>query len=871
MIAALRNRFPGLIKLPTFVCLAVALLPSVGSAQTGMLEEIVVGFEVPKLISKDIFVQYDGSTVFVPIIEVFSTLKFPLQANLASDRISGQMPDPTGEMAKFLIDLTRFNIKALGTERELLRSDYYLDDRDFYLRIDLFDEIFGMKMKFDFSLLRVWLPLNKEYPVYQKLKRGIARNKMVKKKEALRDVHILPRERSYVAGGVLDWRISANPIGGGSQHYNFDLGGLLLGGDLKLGGAGNSRTGFESEQVDYRWHYFLNEGKYLTQVDVGRVFMLGALGRSITGLRLTNQPQIRRKYFRTIDLSGAPGPGWEVELYIDGKLADFQTTDESGQYDFNVDVFYGASNVEVRMYGPNGQMETQYKHYRIPFNLIPQHQIEYTTAVGNGLGAESDQAFAQSTVYYGLLPQVTTGLSVDLPLKPLLNEKPLYSFETTVQAAANLTMSGTLSPNNRAEINANFTWPRVASLGAHATVLSDNMFTNPTRQKSRWQVSLSSPLKIFGHRLGLRFNISHNKFAASSNTSMTYGFNTSIKPIHFNYVGQYIQKQVLTGAGNQAQKEMSSKIMGSIQLHRKFRPQFHFSYDHTLNQPVRYGVMFTQRLWRSAQLSFSYDRNPLANMNSISVDIHFFTDFIDISSRTQMAGDNVTMTQQQRGSIRYDQNHKRFMFDRRRSVGYGSAVVTPFLDENYNGLKDPTEENLSGLKAKITGVGGRPRGSDRVYYYDRLRPYDEYLVQIDKYSLDDPTLKPSNENYKVTLNPSIVTSIEVPIVTASEISGSVERKVGSGTTGVGGIRLMLLNISKDVLTEVMTFTDGEYYYMGLLPGSYRAYLDPEQISRAGYRSEPESIEFDIKPIVGGEVIEGIKFLMVPLESTNSSR
>jgi hypothetical protein len=193
-------------------------------------------------------------------------------------------------------------------------------------------------------------------------------------------------------------------------------------------------------------------------------------------------------------------------------------------------------------------------------------------------------------------------------------------------------------------------------------------------------------------------------------------------------------------------------------------------------------------------------------------------------------------------------------------------VVTPFLDENYNGVKDPNEANLSGLKAKITGAGGRPRGGDQVYYYDRLRPYDEYLIQIDKYSLDDPTLKPSNENYRVTLNPSVVTSIEVPIITASEISGSVRRRVGNGTTGVGGIRLMLLNISKDVLTEITTFTDGEFYYMGLLPGSYRAYLDPVQISRAGYRTEPAQIEFDIKPVIGGEVIEDINFIMVPADS-----
>jgi len=161
-------------------------------------------------------------------------------------------------------------------------------------------------------------------------------------------------------------------------------------------------------------------------------------------------------------------------------------------------------------------------------------------------------------------------------------------------------------------------------------------------------------------------------------------------------------------------------------------------------------------------------------------------------------------------------------------------------------------------------VSGEPHGDDRTYYYDRMRPYDEYLVQIDPYSLDDPTLKPSNENYKITLNPSVVTEIEVPIVAASEISGQVKRLVGQGHAGVGAIKVMVLNISKDVLTEITTFNDGAYYYLGLLPGSYRAYLDPDQLARAGYQSQPAAIEFDIKPMAGGQPVENIDFLMVPI-------
>jgi len=843
----------------------VFLLPQAAAGQELMREEIVVGFEIPRLLKQDIFVQYDGETVFVPLIEVFSLLDFKVKADLANERISGSLAD---QSEKYLVDLTRFQIKAPGVERDLLRPDYYYDGHDFYLRIDLYGALFGLHMKFDFSMLRVLLPVREEFPAYQKLKRQKARKQLIEKKTALRDVRTLSRAKSYFAGGSADWRISTMPVGGGAQYFDLDLGGVILGGDFTVSGGGSTRTGLDADRLNYLWHYCFDDSRYITQVELGRLHTVGALSRGLEGVQATNRPQIRRKFFQTVQLTGEPGQGWEVELYVDGKLADFQNTDADGRYDFNVDVFYGASNVELKLYGPNGEIETEQQHFRIPFNLIPKDEVEYSVALGRGQGQGTGRSFTQASAYYGLWSRLTTGMSVDVPLTPLENEEPLYSLEATLQPATNLTFAGSVSPSNRMEIDANYVWPSVITLGAHATAFSENVFTNPVRQQYRWQLSVASPLRIAGRYLGLRYNIALDEYESFSTINMTYGFNTSVRPIHLNYVGQWQRKRNV--AGQVLSSELASKLMGSIQLHRQFRPQFRIDFDHSDNLVTRYGVALTRRLWRSAQMTLSYERSPVSNTTSFLMTLHFFTNFFDCSARTQVAAGRVSMTQMQQGSVRFDHNHRRFLFDRRRSVGYGTAVVTPFLDENYNGLKDPTEETIPGLKAKISGVGGRPRGKNRIYYYDRLRPYDEYLVQIDQYSLDDPTLKPSHENYKVTLNPSVVTAIDVPIVTASEISGSVKRQVGDGSAGGGGIRVMVFNISKDVLTEITTFNDGEYYYLGLLPGTYRAYLDPEQLRRAGYRSQPEAVEFDIKPVIGGEVVENISFLMVPAVPTGDN-
>ncbi|MBI5266495.1 MAG: hypothetical protein HY851_04600, partial [candidate division Zixibacteria bacterium] len=220
-----------------------------------------------------------------------------------------------------------------------------------------------------------------------------------------------------------------------------------------------------------------------------------------------------------------------------------------------------------------------------------------------------------------------------------------------------------------------------------------------------------------------------------------------------------------------------------------------------------------------------------------------------------------TMSQVQHGSIRYDRSAGKLRLDRRNGIGYGSAVVRPFIDADNNGVAGKNEEVLKGLRAKISGIGGRPTGRGRMFYYDDLRPYDSYTIQVDATTLDNPLLRPAYDNFKVSVSPNVVTVVDVPVVIAADISGTVERETQAGKVGVGGILLHVLNLSKDVITDITTFSSGQYYYLGLIPGRYRAYLDPAQLDRFGYVAEPHSIEFDVKPSTTGTSVEHVSFVL----------
>ncbi|HSH00725.1 MAG TPA: hypothetical protein VLB27_11770, partial [candidate division Zixibacteria bacterium] len=709
----------------------------------------------------------------------------------------------------------------------------------------------------DFTNLRVFLPLDKDLPVYQKMKRRQAHERLRNEQTALRDLQRLPHHRDLFKAGAADWTISTAPLGGGGQFANLNLGAAALGGDLTLSGSGNSRTGFKSDELRGRWRYYVKDNTFVSQVIAGDVFTGGSLSRSLRGGLVSNAPLVQRRHFQSTTIEGEIEPEWEVEMYVDGKLKDFATTDQQGRYRFDMDIIYGASLVELKMYGPNGEIRTEERYIRVPFNLIPQGEWEYTVAAGSESGAATDALYSNGSAYYGISDWLTIGAGFDAPLERAEDKEPAYAGEIAAQIMSNLTVNGSLSPSNTYTGGFSYSQPSLVNLTGSYTKFADNPLRNLPGQTSRISLSLSSPLTFIGRNVGVRFNGSQDKFATFTTTNLNYGFNASIGPAILNYLGKY--KSASRSAFGRS--DLSSQLFATLQISRWLRPQIRVEYNHTTRELLKYGVFIGKRIFHTGQVSFSYERNHITGGNSFLVTLNLLTDFAQITSRALRIADQTSITQLYRGSVQFDQESGSVQFDRNNAVGYGAAVVRPFIDANFNGIRDGNEETLNGLRAKVRGAAGKRRG-DNLYFYDRLRPYDEHLIEIDQTSLDDPTLRPAHENLQVLVNPNVVTTIDVPIVTASDISGSVLRVTPAGDVGAGGIKILLVNLSRDVVTEITTFNDGEYYYLGLLPGRYRAYIDQDQLAQYGYSTQPESIEFEIAPQEGGSSVEGINFLLL---------
>ncbi|MCP4634705.1 MAG: hypothetical protein GY855_17385 [candidate division Zixibacteria bacterium] len=376
-------------------------------------------------------------------------------------------------------------------------------------------------------------------------------------------------------------------------------------------------------------------------------------------------------------------------------------------------------------------------------------------------------------------------------------------------------------------------------------------------QVSSLSLAVTSPIKIGRNYIGMRFRYTRDNYLTNHTNGMSIGIKVMAFKTHLNYIGNFRK----TIHANRVESTSLSKIILSSSLINIIRPQIAVSYDHVTSKLSKVALYLHKRIFRRGQISLSLEDNRAFNSKTVMLTFNMSTDFADFTSRGVYSHGTVGFNQMQRGSVRFNRHTKSFRFVKRNGIGAGSAVISPFIDDNYNGILDDGETILTDLKTRIGGASVIRDREEKFAFYDNLRPYDSYLVEIDQYSLDNPMLTPAHENYRVMLKPNTVTAVNIPVVTAGEIAGKIDRKIKDGSVGIGGIRLIVVNEMTGKETELVTFNNGEFFYIGLVPGMYRSYVDPTQLERYGYTADPPYSRFQVKAISGGDYIGNLNFMI----------
>ena len=151
----------------------LTLMPIVASAQDDF-EEIVLSFEIQRILSRDLFVLYDGQTIYLPMVEMFGMMGINVTGNWNEEIVHGTFIE---RKRRYELDLRSGTARTWQGEFMLPQGSYSLANRELYLRLDLFKRLFGLDLQFDFSQLQVFMKFDESLPAYQKIKRKLAQKK----------------------------------------------------------------------------------------------------------------------------------------------------------------------------------------------------------------------------------------------------------------------------------------------------------------------------------------------------------------------------------------------------------------------------------------------------------------------------------------------------------------------------------------------------------------------------------------------------------------------------------------------------------------------------------------------------------------------
>jgi hypothetical protein len=267
-----------------------------------------------------------------------------------------------------------------------------------------------------------------------------------------------------------------------------------------------------------------------------------------------------------------------------------------------------------------------------------------------------------------------------------------------------------------------------------------------------------------------------------------------------------------------------------------------------------------EKRFNRGTISVFYERNVLYANNTLNASVRYDLPFARTGASLAYNQDRVVTTQALQGGVATGGGNRFLYTNYNGNVGKGSIALSPFLDSNLNGKRDPGERIIKVDAVKVMGSNVRFSPRDSLIRITELNPFIYYLIEFNNNDLPTMTWRFSKKIWSVMVDPNQFKMVEIPVVSVGEINGQVLINRKGILRGIGRI---LINIyekeGKRFVTRVLTESDGSIYFLGLMPGNYIAEVDRGQMDNLGFKVDPPRLEFTVGMSEDGDVIEGIDF------------
>lgn len=837
--------------------------------------EVYLDFRHRGVINSVVISYYKNDQFYLPVSELFSL--FNIDHTVNGLTIGGKFGlEQTSYRINFEANLISYGNDII----DLSKDDYILKELDSYLRADLFFDAFGLDFTIDFNNLILRLETDKELPAVEKFIRQQRRQIADGNRYQTTNFELkYGRQRPFLDGGFLDYNLTTyvNP-GQTIYNWNTNVGLQFYGGDLQGNLFGSYSDNFNTFSTNnLRWQYRYRDQSWLTRLTIGQTTTSGVTSNNYTGIRLSNEPVEPRRLFDEFEIQGSTIPQSEVELFLNNALIDFQQADELGKYRFLTPVSYGTSQLDLRIYGPTGQIIERSERIQVPFTFQPQGVFNYTLDAGrldNPLFGSSEQKMTvQGTGAYGLTNWLTAKAGVEyfegdpdgLPtFTTTLSSRIWTNYLLTIEAVSEAYYRGLL----------NIIYPNSASLSLDYTDYSDGFsIYNPTTDDKRIIGSIFYPFSLGSLPLNLRLSAFSRIRPMNSTTSLRLDANTRIGKINLRvgYSDRYTGSIDPLVPTEYAFLETSAtyNISRNRNLPAYLRGVFlrgQMRYQPVFQQVESAEFLVSQKVFNSGRFQLSLGRNYKANYNNIRFSLIIDFNKVRTGSTYNTIRGSGTFTQNVRGSIAYDSNYHNFLMTSRDQVGRAGTAFKLFVDKNGNGKFDETDDPIKGDAIRVQRSGATSTYKNGILYYTHMQPYYFYNIMMNKTQIPNPMLIPEYDNFGLITDPNRFKQVEVPFYMSGVLEGIVRREKDNGDLlGVAGLKVLLSKKDGEGSKELRTFSDGSFYDYEVPPGSYELRIDPSQLTILKSTSDPEKIEVLVEAKPDGDFIEGLNFTLTPIQ------
>lgn len=818
--------------------------------------------------------------IYLPFSEIMQTLDIAI--TLSSDRkfAKGWF---FKEENTFFLDTEKSEVIIRGVAQPLSQIETIIRDDELYVSIHAITDWFGIKI--NINLLRSLLSIesNSNLPIEKKLLRKRKWDDLTTTQHQIdksKFNNITP-PYSWLSWPMTDHKVrfivkKYNDNNYGKiKTYNGFLTGDLLKMTTEISANINSVEGGETDRkIRVKMGRYKPKGMIsgITQYSLGDIYSsdipLISSETEGVGISISNFPKDSGRHFGYTTIRGHIQPGWDIELYHNDILIDFQTDRESNIFEFNnVPLYYGNNIYRIHYYGPQGQLlsesikkqvgNTMFKpgnHYFRLSSIQPHQTLFPSTNTQPALPSNEAQSDSLISLDY------RSGLSDSISLAGGWSQIPIDDDSLSyLYGGAYMSQYGFLLQYETAITDNEGHSNRFGLQGSIGNVnlfssyteyvnyihLLDNKRQDPLLRS--WELRLKGPINSSILPLG-SYNINwQNQIRKSSDQTSIYAITLSSRIRSY-----YITNRLAYNQDIKADNNYSDSIDGHLMLSLK-NSSWSLSggvgySDSTKNHISSYHARMNINRFPNIRPYFQLRRN-ISNIDITTYKAGFgwTTKKLLLNVDTEyQSSHELTLNFGISFGAAVNPIDNSLDIKPRINTTSGAFVSRIFLDQNLNGKFDQNESPIEGASLLLNGSKQRTKTDENgtIIIYNIAE--DENGISVDSGSLEDPYWIPSTDGIALSGRPGNVIEYDFPIINSGEIDGLVWLETDEKMKEVAKVILELVDKHNNVIKSTKSAYDGFYLFDRVAPGSYTVRISPSQLALLNLSSTKEK-----KVTIGG--------------------